>query len=76
MTINNWEVLVTSNPDETSLVAEVWCNNKLFAEVRLEHSTHEASIDIAPLGSLEVVRLRLSDFESSIKAAVHALKSN
>ncbi len=74
MTFNNWEVLVTSNPNETNLVAEVWCDNKMFAEVRLEQCTHEALIDLAPLGFGESVRFKLADFESSIKAAVHALK--
>jgi hypothetical protein len=72
--INNYEILISSPYDREYLVAEIWYNNDLVAEINQEKGSFEIEFYF---GDNKTLSFSLNEFQEVIeKAKKHLIGSN
>ena len=64
--MQDFEILITSPPDRENLVAEIWLQNQMIAEINQENKTLELEIFVKENGT---IKLSYNEFINILKEA-------
>lgn len=74
MKLSKLELILTSYPDESALVAELWCESGMFAAIRYQGDSPDYWFELFPLADRDCPRINLTELEGIITQAKRRLR--